>query len=402
MNDNAGYSAPPLAAQIQRRSLIAGIVALAFWGVGAFLHPDEIFQSYLVGYLFWSGIALGSLAIIMLQYLTGGEWGVVIRRPLEAATRTLPILVLLFIPLAFGMQGMYTRAHTAQTTDATPPSEDPYLLTKFFLLRAAFYFAVWLLLAYLLTHWSKKQDRTADPRWSKRLQTLSGPGLVVYGFTATFAGVDWVMSLQADWNSTIFGMLVMGSQVLSALAFVVIIAVLLSAFPPLSKVLVPKHFHDLGKLLLTFVMLWAYFAFSQLLIIWAGNLPEEISFYMPRFVGPWRWIGLTMIVFEFALPFVLLLSRDLKRHARGLAVVAIILLCMRFIDLFWLVGPAFHPALVPLPWMELLATIGLGGIWLAVYMSQLKRQPLLPANEPALSGVLEHARVHQKPDSVPL
>jgi len=400
MNDSANYSAPPVVVQIQRRSLITGIVTLAFWGVGAFLNPHQIFQSYLVGYLFWAGIALGSLAVIMLQYLTGGEWGVVTRRPLEAAARTLPVLVLLFIPLAFGMQGLYTRAHAVQATGATTPSEDPYLLTKFFLLRAAIYFVVWLLLAYLLTHWSTKQDRTADPRWSKRLQALSGPGLVVYGFTATFAGIDWVMSLQADWNSTIFGMLVMGSQVLSAFAFIIIITVLLSAFPPLSKVLVPKHFHDLGKLLLTFVMLWAYFAFSQLLIIWAGNLPEEITFYMPRFVGPWRWIGFTMIVFEFALPFVLLLSRDLKRHARGLAVVAVILLCMRFIDLFWLVGPAFQPASVPLPWMELLVTIGLGGIWLAVYMSQLKRQPLLPVNEPALSGVLDHARVHQKPDEL--
>ena len=401
MNENA-YSAPPIAAQIQRRSLIVGVVALAFWGVGAFIRPDRIFQSYLIGFLFWSGIALGSLALIMLQYLTGGEWGVVIRRPLEAATRTLPALVLLFLPLAYGMPRMYARAHAAQATSAVPSAEDPYLFTRFFLLRAAIYFAIWLLLAYLLTHWSRKQDRTTDPRWSKRLQALSGPGLVIYGFTVSFAGVDWIMSLQADWNSTIFGMLVMGSQVLSGLAFTVIIAVLLAAFPPLSEVLAPKHFHDLGKLLLTFVMLWAYFAFSQLLIVWAGNLPEEISFYMPRFVGPWRWIGLTMIVFEFAIPFVLLLSRDLKRHARALAVVAIILLGMRFIDLFWLVGPAFHPALVLLPWMELLATIGLGGVWLSVYMSQLKRQPLLPVNEPALSGVLEHARLHQKPESVTL
>ncbi len=401
MSEKIQYAAPPLMARIQRRSLIAGLMALAFWAVGTLLHPDQIFQSYLVGYLFWSGIALGSLAVLMLQYLTGGEWGVVIRRPLEAATRTLPLLVLLFIPLAFGMQRLYMRAYAAQAADTTPPSQDPYLFTKFLLLRAAIYFAAWLLLAYLLNHWSTEQDRTTDPRWSKRLQTLSGPGLVVYGFTATFAGVDWVMSLQADWNSTIFGMLVMGSQVLSTLAFIVIIVVLLAASPPLSEVLTPKHFHDLGKLLLTFVMLWAYFAFSQLLVIWAGNLPEEITFYMPRLLGSWRWVGLTMIVFEFALPFLLLLSRDLKRHARSLAIVAIIVLCMRFIDLFWLIGPAFLPATVPLPWMEFLATIGLGGIWLAAYMSQLKRQPLLPLNEPALSDVLEHARFHRKPDGLP-
>lgn len=402
MSENLRYAAPQSLAQIQRGSLVAGIVALAFWGVGALFHPELLLRSYLVGFLFWSGLALGSLAVLMLQYLTGGEWGVVIRRPLEAATRTLPVLVLLFIPLAFGMRGLYSRAHAAQATDTPSASQDPYLFTQFVLLRAAIYFAAWLLLAYLLNHWARKQDGTTDQRWSRRLQTLSGPGLVVYGFTATFAGIDWVMSLQADWNSTIFGMLVMGSQVLSALAFIVIICVVLAASPPLSEVLVPKHFHDLGKLLLTFVMLWAYFAFSQLLVIWAGNLPEEITFYMPRLVGPWRWVGLTMIVFEFALPFMLLLSRDLKRHGRGLAIVAIIVLGMRFIDLFWLIGPAFLPAAVPVPWMELLATIGLGGIWVAVFTFQLRRQPLLPLNEPALSGVLEHQRFHPKPEGLPL
>ena len=196
---------------------------------------------------FWSGIALGSLAVLMLQYLTGGEWGVVIRRPLEAATRTLPVLVLLFIPLAFGMQGLYARAHTAQATDTSSASQDPYLFTKFVLLRAAIYFAAWLLLAYLLNHWSRKQDGTTDQRWSRRLQTLSGPGLVVYGFTASFAGIDWVMSLQADWNSTIFGMLVMGSQVLSALAFIVIISVVLGASPPSLKFSRPNTFTIWGS-----------------------------------------------------------------------------------------------------------------------------------------------------------
>src|SRR5574338_23257 len=185
------------------------------------------------------------------------------------------------------------------------------------------------------------------------------------------------MSLQSDWYSTMFGMLVMTSQALSALAFVIIIAVLLTALPPLSAVLVPKHFHDLGKLLLTFLMLWAYCAFAQLLIVWSGNLPEEITFYMPRLVGKWNWIGLTMVVFEFALPFVLLLSRDLKRHANALMIVAIIVLGMRFIDLFWLIGPAFHPSSVPIPWMEFLATIGLGGIWVSVYVWRLKSAPLL-------------------------
>ena len=388
MKDDVAYIAPPLVTQIQRGAVAVGIVSLALWGIGAILYPSLLFHSYLTGYLLWAGIALGCLALLMLQYLTGGEWGVVIRRPLEAATGTLPLLLLLFIPLAFGLPQMYREARLAQGGDAT--SNDPYLLAKFLLLRTAIYFAVWLLLTYLLIHWSRQQDRTADRRWTRKLRNLSGPGLVLYGFTASFAGIDWVMSLQNDWYSTMFGMLVMTSQALSALAFVIIIAVLLTARLPLSAVFSPKHFHDLGKLLLTFLMLWAYCAFAQLLIVWAGNLPEEITFYMPRLVGKWSWIGLTMIVFEFALPFVLLLSRDLKRHANALVIVAIIVLGMRFIDLFWLIGPAFHPSRVSIPWMEFLATIGLGGIWLSVYLWQLKRAPLLPLNDSGLANVLQH------------
>lgn len=388
MKADFAYPAPSLVAKMQRGSFAVGIVGLVLWGMGAIIRPSLLFHSYLVGYLLWTGIALGCLALLMLQYLTSGEWGVVIRRPLEAATRTLPLLLVLFIPLAFGFPQMYREARVAQGAD--PTSNDPYLLAKFLLLRTAIYFAVWLLLGYLFNHWSRQQDLTAERQWTKKLQSLSGPGLVLYAFTASFAGIDWVMSLQNDWYSTIFGMLVMTSQALSALAFVIVIAVLLTARPPLSAVLAPKHFHDLGKLLLTFLMLWAYCAFAQLLIVWAGNLPEEITFYMPRLVGKWRWIGLTMVVFEFALPFVLLLSRDLKRHAQALVTVAIILLGMRFIDLFWLIGPAFHPSSVTIPWMEFLATIGLGGIWLSVYLWQLKRAPLLPLNDAGLAGVLQH------------
>lgn len=394
MKDDVAYIAPPLVTKIQRASLAVGIVSLVLWGIGAILYPGLLFHSYLVGYLLWAGIALGCLALLMLQYLTGGEWGVVIRRPLEAATGTLPLLLLLFIPLAFGLPEMYGQARVAQQADAT--SNDPYLLAKFLLLRTAIYFAIWLLLTYLLNHWSRQQDRTTDQRWTRKLRNLSGPGLVLYGFTASFAGIDWVMSLQADWYSTMFGMLVMTSQALSALAFVIIIAVLLSAHPPLSAVFSAKHFHDLGKLLLTFLMLWAYCAFAQLLIVWSGNLPEEITFYMPRLVGKWNWIGLTMVVFEFALPFVLLLSRDLKRHANALMIVAIIVLGMRFIDLFWLIGPAFHPSSVPIPWMEFLATIGLGGIWLSVYLWRLKRAPLLPLNDAGLADVLQHGMGQHK------
>jgi hypothetical protein len=222
----------------------------------------------------------------------------------------------------------------------------------------------------------------------KRLRRLSGPGLVIYGVTITFAAFDWLMSLNPEWSSTIFGMLIIAGQALSATAFVILVAALLSRRAPMARVFQPRHFHDLGKLLLTFVMVWAYVSFSQLLITWAGNLPREIPFYLPRMQSSWRWIGVLLIVLHFALPFALLLSRDLKRRAVSLAALAGLVIVMRVIDLFWLVAPEFRRQGLRIDWFDPVTVIGVCGVWVALFIRELKARPMLPLRDPHLIDAL--------------
>jgi hypothetical protein len=331
----------------------------------------------------------------MVQHMSGGAWGLVIRRVLESATRTFPLMLVFFIPLALGVGVLYEWAHP-EAVAASPllQHKRPYLNTGFFLARAAFYFFVWLAISYFLNRWSSEQDRTGEEPLTRKLQILSGPGLVLYGLTVTFASVDWVMSLEPEWFSTIFGVLFMGGQGVSAMAFVIAVIVLLATRKPLSDILAPRHLHDLGKLLLAFIMLWAYFSFSQFLIIWSGNLPEEIPYYVKRLEGPWRYIGLFIVLFHFALPFVMLLSRDLKRNGKMLAMVAIFVIVMRFVDLYWLIAPGFHGGQFHIHWLDIVLPVGLGGIWVWFFTQQLKNRPLIPIRDPNLADAISHHEGH--------
>jgi hypothetical protein len=399
---DATYTVPPEVGRYQQRALIIGIIGLVLLAVGAFLPAfggvTQFFRSYLLGFVFWVGIALGCLGLLMLQYLTGGAWGMVIRRVLESGTRTLPLMLLLFLPLAIvGLPYVYEWMHIPEVGRDEPlrrmiEAKKGYLNPTFFWIRAAIYFVIWLGLAYLLNKWSREQDRTAERRISKKFQMASGPGLVLFVLTVTFAAVDWVMSLDAEWFSTIFGLLFVAGWVLSAFSLVIAVMVLLATRAPLDSVVKAPHFHDLGKLLLAFVMLWAYFSFSQFLIIWSGNIPEETKWYLQRLRGGWGWVGLAVVIFHFALPFLLLLSRDLKRSARKLAVVAIIVFVMRFVDLFWLIVPEFNRGHFRFNWMDIAAPVGIGGLWLAFFAWQLKQRPLLPVNDPYLQEAIEHGQ----------
>lgn len=390
---------PPELDQFQRRALIVGVIGGAVCVVGAVFNKDQFFRSYLLGYVFWIGIALGCLAILMLQHMSGGAWGLVTRRLLEASTRTFPLLALLFLPVAFGVRSIFTWAQpdhsgASEALKHALAHKAPYLNVPFFLARAVFYFAAWILMAYFLSKWSLEQDRTGHRPVTTKLQGLSAPGLLLYGFTVTFASVDWLMSLEPQWFSTMYGILVMGGQGLSAMAFIIAAVVLLARYKPMSEVIKPSHLHDLGKLMLAFLMLWAYFSFSQFLIIWSGNLPEEIPWYVRRLQSSWKWVGMALVVLQFALPFVLLLSRDLKRNARTLAVVAIAIIVMRFVDLIWMTGPEFHEGAFWIHWMDVVMPIGLGGLWLAYFAYQLKTRPLLPIGDPELEHVLAHSGGH--------
>lgn len=366
--------------RLKVRALVAGVVALAVCALGLFVSPPAFYRAYLVAYLFFLGVALGCSALLMLYHLTGGGWGVVLRRTLESASRTLPLLAILFVPLAFGLRELYLWADPeVVAADPGLQHKSAYLNVPFFLGRAAFYFAVWAAFAFVLNRWSAEQERTNDPRLPRCFQLLSGPGLGLYGLTVTFAAIDWIMSLQPLWWSTIFGVLVGCGQLLSGLAFAVAVLLLLAARPAFAGVLSPQRLNDLGNLLLAFVMLWAYMSFSQFLLIWSGNLPEETPWYTRRLGTGWQWVGVILIAFHFALPFALLLSRDVKRNLPTLAAVAVGVLCMRLLDVFWLVVPSVHAEdLRRLVWTDLFAPVGIGGVWLWCFLWQLGKRPLTP------------------------
>ncbi len=370
-----------------RLGLVVGLIALAALGFAAMESPTQFFRSYLVAYLYWIGIALGSLVILMIQHVTGGPWGVRIRRTLEAGTRTLPLLALLFVPIAFGVHELFEWSHaSAVAKDEVLQHKSPYLNEPFFLMRAAGYFVVWLTLMFFLNRWSQQQDaRGHTPSLGRKMTLLSRGGIVLYALTVTFASVDWGMSLEPHWFSTMYGVLFAGGQLLSAMAFAIAISARLVDRKPISDVIGVTCFHDLGKLMLAFVMLWAYFAFSQFLIIYAGNLPEEIPYYLNRLAGGWEYVGLAVLLFHFALPFASLLSRRLKQNAPRLAMLAVFVLLVRYVDTYWLVTPAFSPKDFVLHWQDLAAFVGLGGIWLATFVRQLQKRPLLPLHDPELA-----------------
>lgn len=387
---------PPNMSDVQKRALVVGgLFLLAFIVVGLLFDRTRLFQSYLIGWTFWIGISVGSLALLMLQHLTGGGWGLVIRRVLEAATRLLPIMAILFLPVIIGAHSIYEWTHD-EVLAAHPVVQfkTPYLNLKFFIVRAAIYFAVWIVLAYFLNKWSLEQDRTADNRYTKKMRMLAGPGMVALIFTVTFASVDWYMSLEPEWFSTIYGFIFVAAWALSALAFVISVMAWLSAEEPMKRIVAPLHFHDLGKLLLALVMLWAYFAFSQYLIIWSGNLPEEITWYLDRTHGVWGATIIAIGILHFAAPFLFLLSRSLKRNPRKLVLVALLVIVMRMVDLLWMLAPAFHHG----KWIvvDVLAMIGFGGLWIGLLAWQLSKRSLIPINDPQFESTLEqmHAGGH--------
>jgi len=388
LTQTADVAIPELAG-LQRRLFVAGGVGAAVSLVGLLVDLRQFLQSYLMAYMLCLGVTLGCLALGMIHQLSGGAWGVVIRRPIGAATRVLPVMTLMFLPIALGMTRLYVWTNADLVAhDEVLQHKHLYLNIPFFLIRAAIYFLVWNGLSYLLNSWSLEQDRTADPRLARRMQILSGGGLVAYGVTITFASFDWMMSLEPHWFSTIYGVLIMGGQGLSALAFLIVALVWLSRRPPLDRIIVPAHFHDLGNLMLAFVMLWAYFSFSQYLIIWSGNLPAEIAWYLHRLQTGWRAVGLTLILCHFAAPFVVLLSRRVKRQPDLLIKVAVGVLIVRLIDLFWLIAPEFHQTGISVSWMDIVVPLTFGSIWLGCFIWQMRGRAILPLHDPQFDEAL--------------
>ena len=392
--NNVSY-APP-AADLEafgKKALVVGVLALAASAAGFALSPDRFYRAWLTGWVWCFGIALGAHGVYLVHLLSRGAWGLVVRRVLEASGRTLPVFALFFLPLVPGLGTLYPWADAARVAkDEILHHQSAYLNVPFFLVRLALYFAVWAGFARALAGISARQDASPDPALEeRRMQVLAGPGLLLHILAVTFFAVDVFMSLNPHWFSTIYGLYVLGGQAVSGMAFIILVSLLLSTKKPMDEVLQPRHVHDYGKLLLAFMMLWSYFAISQFLIIWSGDLPEEIGFFKDRFVGGWGAVAMGLVLFHFAVPFLLLLSRDLKRDVRKLSFVAAFLLAMRWIDLWWLSAPAFSPKKLTFHWLDLAAPVAMGGVYLWLYAGQLAKRPLLPLHDPHLPEAIAAA-----------
>jgi hypothetical protein len=381
--------------RLQRRGLYVAVAGLALGALGAFLQPAQFMPSWLIGFMFCTGLSLGCLALLMVQYMTSGGWGLVTRRIFEAGSRLLPYCALLFIPVAVMAPSLYLWARPeAVRTDEILQHKALYLNVKFFIIRAVVYFFVWVGCATLLNRWSVQQDRGevgVTEHDTRRFRVVSGPGLLIYVLLMSLAAIDWVMSLDPHWYSTIFGFIIVAGQALCALSFSVAVLAILVRREPMSDVLRAVHFHDLGKLMLAFVMLWAYFSFSQFLIIWAGNLPEEIPFYLERLQNGWGFVSAIIVAGHFALPFCLLLSANLKKRPNALAFVAWFIVAIRLVDLIWLVAPTFNQNGMPVSLANVAIPVGLGGLWLFLFAGQLRKHPLVPVNDPYFKDMLANA-----------
>jgi len=387
----AEYKAPESVGRLKDRAFIVGGIALVLAIVGWVRWPDDFYKSYLMGYMLVLGFSLGSLGLLMLQHLTSGHWGILIRRPAEAATRTLPLLLALFVPIVFGMKTLYFRWLDPAETAKVPLSnmQKWYLTQPNFLIRAVIYFAIWLLLVFIFNRWSREQDVNREDRGlRRRLKMLAGPGIILYVFVLSFAVIDWCMSISPHWASTIYGFLYVAGQLIASMSLMIAVLVMMAASEPLASILKKRHLHDLAKLLFAFNMLWAYFGFSQLLIIWSGNQPEEISFFYSRLNGTWGVVAVIVLVFHFFVPFFVLLSQDVKRSTQWMPKIALWMIFMRLVDLFWLTRPEFSLGGVHFSWMDLVVPIALIGLWLGFFAWNLQRQPLLPLGDPKLAEVL--------------
>jgi hypothetical protein len=394
--------APAEVSRWQSLALGVGAVATILTLIGGYFNPEQGLRSWLLGFIYWGGISVGLLGILILQYLTGGAWGVVIRRIAEAGSRTIWFSALLFLPIMAGIALIYPWA--AHPDEKIVQWRLIYLNPTSFGLRAILYFAIWFVMAYLLNKWSAQQDATDNPEDAAKFlgnaTAFSGPSMVIFAIVVSFAAIDWVMTLDIHWFSTIWGFLYLIGWGLSAFAFIIALLANLIDKEPFSRILGKKHFHDIGKLMLACVMVWTYFNLSQYLIIYSGNIPEETPWYLARMKNGWQFVGIALIFFHFVFPFLMLLSRDIKRNRKYLMGIALLILGMRLVDMYFHIGPqpfvahyheynGFHPS-----WMDFVAPIGVGGLWLWYFFGELKKRPLLPPKDPFVENAIKHGQGH--------
>jgi len=382
----------------QNTSAFLGLVFLALTVAGYFMAgPQQFFRSYLVGFWYWFGVSAACLLILMTQYMTGGAWGVIIRRPLEAGAKTIFVFIFGFLPLLLGHESIYWWTTKEGLADKVIQAKNLYLNVPFLWGRWAIYAAFLMFMTYLLTKWSLEEDQTKSTSVSSKLETLSGPGIPIFFILMTFCSVDYLMTLEPHWYSTVYGFLTVISWCLTAMCLIVATLTLLAKFAPYDHALTTKHLHDLGKLMLALTMLWAYLQFSQLLITWSGNLPQEIVWYIKRWNGGYGWASLVLLIGLFCFPFLLLLSQSIKKNSKTIARVAIYIMIVRVVDVFVMVEPNFAKVTdvhFSMSWLDVTAPIGFGGLWLALFFHNLQSGTLLPLGAPDLKKALNHGKSH--------
>lgn len=378
-------------------SLKPGKIALIFGGaglllsaVGFFVDAKQFYHSYLAAFVFWTTIALGGLFFTMLHHLTGATWSVVLRRFSEAIMVILPVLAILFLPIIPGMHDLYHWTHEeAVAADHILQQKEPYLNIPFFLIRAVFYFGVWFLLARTLKKYSTQQDNAPEPSLTDKMRRFSAPGMLLFAVTLTYAAFDWLMSLNPHWYSTIFGVYIFSGSLLSVLAFILLAALYLRGKDVLQSVITLEHYHDLGKLLFGFTVFWAYIAFSQYMLIWYGNIPEETEFFLQRWEGSWKYVSMVIVFFHFALPFLILVTRAAKRNLALMKVMGFWFLIIHYVDIHWIVMPTLHTEGFSLSWIDFTTLIGIGGLFVWYFWKQFAQQATVPINDPKLQSSIQ-------------
>ena len=407
----ADLSAPAFVGEWKTRALVVGIVfSVIAAALAAADHSlDHVLRSWLLGLMLTFGFSVGGLALLMLQYLSGGKWGLLLRRPLEAMSRTLPLVFFYWVVIAFSLKKLYLWAAVNDVSAALKSGwinevqahaiefKRPMLNSTAFIVVSLLCFAIWGFYTWRLNALGLERDAASaatTPEWIKRFENISGPGILVYSITMSAAAIYWVMSLDPTWYSSVYGLLFLVGQAYSVLALSIIVVVSLSKAEPFRTVLRQTEQHDLGKFTFAFVMLNIYLAFSQFLIIWSGNLPEEIPWYQDRFMGGWGVIITLDFIFHWLIPFTLLLSRDLKRNKKRLVRVCQWMVFAKAFDLFWLIEPNFKDAARNLhfSWgiLEYIAVpVAMTAFWVAFFCTRLQSRPLVQTNDPHVAEILE-------------
>jgi hypothetical protein len=367
--------------------LLIGGLGLAASVAGYFVDSAQFFHSWLASAIYWLSISLGALFFVLLHYLVGAKWSVVLRRLAENLASPLIFLAICMAVILFGLKELFHWADPEiVATDHLLQGKAGYLNQTFFIIRMVGYFLIWIVLWRFLFSGSLKQDTQPSAKLTKRMRIISAPGMFLFALTLTFASFDWMMSLDAHWYSTIFGVYIFSGSFLSAIAFLSIAVVALRSRGYFKGMVTGEHFHDLGKLMFAFVIFWGYMAFSQYFLIWYGNIPEETVWFLHRWEGSWKTVSLIIVFGHFVIPFFALFPQTPKKNPVFLVVVSVWLLIVHRIDIYWLVMPSLHHHGVHLSWMDGATIIGIGGIFLWCFWRRLVKHPLVPIQDPDLEA----------------